>query len=115
VSYKAASSVLHKTKVETVMKRILEDVSVLVSYHVVQGATKEQVSELAEAIARLSVAVAQAPPPVPETPTLLFLMPASASEEKLLGREDCMKWLESKLCIIGRHCRSALIGLGGIG
>jgi N-terminal domain on NACHT_NTPase and P-loop NTPases len=114
VGYKAVSSVLHRTKVDTVMKRILEDVNVLVSYHVVRGATKEQVAELAKTIAQLSVASRKAPP-VPDSPAVIFLMPLSASEDMLLGREICMKWLDSKLCVAGKHCRAALLGLGGIG
>lgn len=114
VSYKAASSVFHKTKVESVMRRILEDVNVLVSYHVVRGATKEQVEELAKAIAQLSVAVTRAPQ-VPDSSALTFLMPLSAPDDELLGRETCVKWLDAKLCVAGKHCRAALLGLGGIG
>jgi hypothetical protein len=114
VGYKAASGVFHKTKVEAVMKRILEDVNILVSYHVVRGATKEQVAEIAKAISQLSVVVTKAPP-IPDSPALVFLMPLSASEDMLLGRETCMKWLDSKLCVAGNHCRAALLGLGGIG
>ena len=43
-----------------------------------------------------------------------FMVPLQRNGD-LIGREECIRKLETKLCVPNKYCRVALVGLGGIG
>ncbi|KAL9100662.1 MAG: hypothetical protein Q9163_003989 [Psora crenata] len=50
----------------------------------------------------------------PITPKTYFMVPIRC-EDNLQGRQDELTRLDSSLCLTNKHCRAALVGLGGIG
>ncbi|MCJ1271298.1 hypothetical protein MMC22_011198 [Lobaria immixta] len=47
-------------------------------------------------------------------PKVYFMVPFQRNRD-LIGREEYIQKLETKLCVPNKHCRVALVGLGGIG
>ncbi|RDW56465.1 hypothetical protein BP6252_14138 [Coleophoma cylindrospora] len=87
--------------------------------HHYQGASMALQTSVATALlekvsSAFSAATTTAPRPENEAPARYFMVPVHYSDD-FMGREDVMDHLNRLLDNQNKHCRAALVGLGGIG
>ena len=106
---KAVSSLKHDKKVAEIAQALFLFLQSLTYYHVASAPTLDDIAALLESVPRLNATA---------TPTaskkIHHLVPVQSSED-FVGRKEVLADLESRLCLPEKHCRVALVGLGGIG
>ena len=106
---KAVSSLRHDKKIAEIAQALFLFLQSLTYYHVASVPTLDDIAALLESVPRLNVAT---------TPTaskkIHHLVPVQSCED-FVGRKEVLADLESRLCLPEKHCRVALVGLGGIG
>ena len=106
---KAVSSLRHDKKVAEIAQALFLFLQSLTYYHVASAPTLDDIAALLESVPRLNATA---------TPTackkIHHLVPVQSSED-FVGRKEILADLESRLCLPEKHCRVALVGLGGIG
>ena len=107
----AIKSMRKDKEVKEIAQALDRFVAHLVHHHVSEGATTKEIDSLKFAMSSISMNR-------PEKPLLKaqthFLVPLQWSDD-FAGRGEVMVYLDSKLCLEGRHSRVALVGLGGMG
>ncbi|KAM0795978.1 P-loop containing nucleoside triphosphate hydrolase protein [Usnea florida] len=106
---KAVNSLRHDKKVAEIAQALLLFLQSLTYYHVASAPTLDDIAALLESVPRLDASA---------TPTaskkIHHLVPVQSSED-FVGRKEVLADLESRLCLPEKHCRVALVGLGGVG
>lgn len=105
---KAISSLRQDKKVTEIAQALFLFLQSLTYYHVASAPTLDDIAALLESVPRLNV------PATPTVSKIHHLVPVQSSED-FVGRKEVLADLESKLCLPEKHCRVALVGLGGIG
>ena len=105
---KAFSSLRQDRKVAEIAQALFLFLQSLTYYHVASAPTLDDIAALLESVPRLNVTA------TPAAPKTHYLVPVQLSED-FVGRKEVLADLESKLCLPEKHCRVALVGLGGIG
>ena len=106
---KAVNSLRHDKKVAEIAQALFLFLQSLTYYHVASAPTLDDIAALLESVPRLDASA---------TPTaskkIHHLVPVQSSED-FVGRKEVLADLESRLCLPEKHCRVALVGLGGVG
>lgn len=105
---KAISSLRQDKKVAEIAQALFLFLQSLTYYHVASAPTLEDIAALLESVPRLNVTA------TPTAPKIHHVVPIQSSED-FVGRKEVLADLESRLCLPEKHCRVALVGLGGIG
>lgn len=105
---KAFSSLRQDKKVAEIAQALFLFLQSLTYYHVASAPTLDDIAALLESVPRLNAAA------TPTTSKVHHVVPVQSSED-FVGRKEVLADLESKLCLPEKHCRVALVGLGGIG
>ena len=106
---KAGSSLRHDKKAAEIAQALFLFLQSLTYYHVASAPTLDDIAALLESVPRLNSTA---------TPTaskkIHHLVPVQSSED-FVGGKEVLADLESRLCLPEKHCRVALVGLGGVG
>lgn len=105
---KAFSSLRQDKKVAEISQALFLFLQSLTYYHVASAPTLDDIAALLESVPRLNATVPLA------APKIHYSVPIQSSDD-FVGRKEVLADLESKLCLPEKHCRIALVGLGGIG
>ena len=101
---------LRKDKdVQEIAQSLHRFVAHLTYFHASEGATTKEMKSLTCAMSSMSVKQTET-----QSPKTHFLVPVQWSDD-FAGREEIMKFLDSRLCLLDQHSRVALVGLGGMG
>ena len=107
--WKGLVSLREDKKVEEISQALWRSLQSLTLFHVVAAPTTREIQALVEKTSKMDLTLSSA-----SAVQRYFTVPTLSSKE-FVGREGTMADLVSRLCLPEKHCRVAVVGLGGVG
>ena len=107
--WKGLVSLWQDKKVEEISQALWRSLQSLTLFHVVAAPTTQEMQALVENTSTMDLTPSSA-----SVPQRYFTVPPLSSKE-FVGREETMTDLAIRICLPEKHCRVAVVGLGGVG
>ena len=107
--WKGLRSLWHDKEVDRISQGLWRSLQSLTLSHVVTAPTSREIQALVESASKMDF--------IPKSTSAVqayFEVPTLSSSD-FVGREETMADLAIKLCLPEKHCRVAVVGLGGVG
>ncbi len=107
--WKGLVSLRQDKKVEEISQALWRSLQSLTLSHVVAAPTIREIQALVENTQKMDITLSSA-----SAVQTYFVVPTLSSNE-FVGREETMADLAIRVCLPEKHCRVAVVGLGGVG
>ncbi len=107
--WKGLRSLWHDKEVDEISQALWRSLQSLTLFHVVAAPTIREIQALVENTSNIDLTPSSAPA------VQTYCVVPTLSSSDFVGREETMAELASKLCLPAKHCRVAVVGLGGVG